>query len=34
MMAGSFAMNNLSINYKLNIFVKYRLSNFNVKFIK
>ncbi len=34
MMAGSFTITNLSINYKLNIFVKYRLSIFNVKFIK
>ena len=34
MMAGFYAMNHLSTNYKLNIFVKYRLSNFKVKFIK
>ena len=34
MMAGSFTMNNLSTNYKLNIFVKYRLSKFKVKFMK
>jgi len=34
MEAGYFAKTETPINYKLNIFVKYRLSIFNVKFVK
>jgi|GEM_PF-5214406 hypothetical protein len=34
MEAGYFAKTETPINYKLNIFIKYRLSIFKVKFVK
>jgi len=34
MEAGYFAKTETPINYKLNIFVKYRLSIFNVNYVK